>query len=117
MKKKLYNIAKEDGRYSFEVIKFVNEALEYTIRNFAGKPGHITGKVLCQGLQKLAIEKWGKLAKLVLNTGGVKTTRDIGEIVFLMIENQWMSAKPTDSIEDFDDVYDFETVFKKQFTF
>ena len=35
MKKKLYNIAKEDGRYSFEVIKFVNEALGYTIKNFA----------------------------------------------------------------------------------
>ena len=117
MKKKLYNIAKEDGRYSFEVIKFVNEALGYTVKNFTGKPGHITGKVLCQGLQKLAIEKWGRLAKLVLNTGGVRTTRDIGEIAYLMIKNQWMSAQPTDSIDDFDDVYDFETVFKKQFTF
>jgi len=28
-----------------------------------------------------------------------------------------MSAQPTDSIDDFSDVYDFKTVFKDQFEF
>jgi len=28
-----------------------------------------------------------------------------------------MSAQPTDSIDDFDDVYNFRTVFKEQFEF
>ncbi len=117
MKKKLDNIARDDGRYSLAMMKFVNESLSYTVRNMADEPGHVTGQLLCEGLKKLALEKWGRLAKLVLNSGGVMTTSDIGEIVYLMIENQWMSSRATDSIDDFNDIYDFETVFKKQFTF
>ena len=54
---------------------------------------------------------------LVLNSWGVKKTQDFGDIVYLMIENKWMSAQPTDSIDDFDEVYDFQTVFKDQFEF
>ncbi len=81
------------------------------------KPSHVSGQILCEGLRKMAIEKWGKLAILVLNSWNIKTTRDFGEIVYLMIRNKWMSAQPTDSIDDFNDVYDFKTVFKKQFQF
>ena len=54
---------------------------------------------------------------LVLNTWNIKTTRDFGEIVYLMIENKWMSAQPTDSIDDFNDVYDLKAVFEDQFKF
>jgi uncharacterized repeat protein (TIGR04138 family) len=54
---------------------------------------------------------------LVLNGWNIKTTQDFGEIVYLMIINKWMSAQPTDSIDDFNDVYDFKTVFKDQFEF
>ena len=37
--------------------------------------------------------------------------------VYLMIANKWMSAQPADTIEDFDNVYDFKTTFKDQFAF
>ncbi|MHC4425936.1 MAG: Minf_1886 family protein, partial [Planctomycetota bacterium] len=70
-----------------------------------------------EGLKRLAVKKWGRLAMLVLNSWGVKNTRDLGEIVYLMIEHKWMSAQPTDSIDDFNDIYDFKTVFKKEFEF
>ena len=117
MKRNLDKIALKDGRFSPEIVKFVYEGLSYSVENLVGRPDHVSGQTLCQGLKLLAIENWGKLAKLVLNNGGVKTTRDFGEIVFLMIENKWMSAQPTDTIEDFDDVYDFQTVFKDEFKF
>jgi uncharacterized repeat protein (TIGR04138 family) len=29
-----------------------------------------------------------------------------------MIKHEWMSTQPTDSIDDFNDVYDFKTAFK-----
>ena len=54
---------------------------------------------------------------VVLNNWGIKTTRDFGEIVYLMIRNKWMSAAETDTIDDFDDVYEFQAVFKDQFVF
>jgi len=117
MKKNLEQIAGEDGRFSAPAIRFVYEGLGYTAKNVATEPKHVSGQTLCEGLKKLALEKWGRLAPLVLNTWGIQKTRDFGEIVYLMISHQWMSAQPSDSIEDFDNVYDFKTVFKDQFEF
>jgi uncharacterized repeat protein (TIGR04138 family) len=117
MKKTPEEIAKEDSRYNAQAIRFVYEGLGYTAKEVATKPTHVSGQTLCEGLRKLALEKWGRLAMLVLNTWQVKTTRDLGEIVYLMIKHEWMSAQPTDSIDDFNDVYDFKTVFKDQFQF
>jgi len=117
MKKNLEKIAREDGRYNSKAVKFVYEGLGYTAKKILVEPAHVTGQTLCEGLKKLAVEKWGRLAVLVLNSWNIKTTRDFGEIVYLMIKNKWMSAQPTDSIDDFNDVYDFKTVFKDQFEF
>lgn len=117
MKKTLEDIAKQDSRFSFDVIKFVYEGLGYTVRNSSSEYDHITGQTLCQGLKQKAIEKWGRLAMLVLSQSGVNSTDDFGEIVYLMIKHKWMRAQPTDSPEDFHNVYDFKTVFKDQFEF
>jgi len=117
MKKKLEEIARKDGRYSPKAVRFVYEGLGYTVKKITDEPHHVTGQVLCEGLKKLAIKKWGRLAMLVLSSWGVKNTRDFGEIVYLMIKHKWMSAQPSDSVDDFSDVYDFKTVFKDQFTF
>ncbi|MDD5459367.1 MAG: hypothetical protein PHF37_08250 [Phycisphaerae bacterium] len=116
-KEKLDTIAKKDGRFSPDAIKFVYEGLSYTGKNIVVETGHVSGKQLCEGLRRLAVEKWGRLAKLVLNEWDIKTTRDFGEIVYLMIRHKWMSAQPADTIDDFDNVYDFDEVFKNQFRF
>jgi uncharacterized repeat protein (TIGR04138 family) len=122
MSKTLEEIAAEDGRYDAEALKFVYEGLGATIQKIKeaadqDQPHHITGHELASGLAKLAIEKWGRLSRMVLNHWGVRTTRDLGEIVYLMIRHQWMTAQETDRIEDFDDVYDFQQVFERQFQF
>jgi len=117
MKRSLEKIAREDGRFNPNAIKFVYEGLGYTAKKVIAEPNHVSGQALCEGLRKLAVEKWGRLAMLVLNNWGIKSTRDFGEIVYLMIKHKWMSAQPTDSIDDFDDIYDFKTVFKDQFKF
>ncbi len=117
MKKKLEKIAREDGRFNPQAVKFVYEGLGYTAKKITAEPDHIKGQTLCEGLRRSALEKWGRLAMLVLNIWGVKTTRDFGEIVYLMIKHKWMSAQPTDSIDDFNNIYDFKTVFKDQFKF
>ncbi len=117
MKKNLEQLAGEDGRFSPPGIKFVYEALGFTVKKITVEAKHVTGQMLCEGLRKLALEKWGRMAMVVLNTWGIKTTRDFGEIVYLMIKHEWMSAQPTDSIDDFNDIYDFKTVFKDQFEF
>jgi uncharacterized repeat protein (TIGR04138 family) len=117
MKERPEQIAREDGRYSPQAVKFVYEGLGYTAKKLVSEPGHVTGQTLCEGLKRLAVEKWGRLAILVLHSWGIKTTRDFGEIVWLLIQHKLMSAQPTDSIDDFDDAYEFKTVFKDQFEF
>lgn len=117
MRKSLEEIAREDSRFDSRAIRFVYEGLGYTAKKVATGARHVDGQALCEGLRKLAVEKWGRLAMLVLNTWGVKTTRDFGEIVYSLIKHKWMSAQPTDSIDDFSDVYDFKTIFKDQFEF
>ncbi len=117
MKKSLEQITKEDNRYNPSVVRFVYEGLGYAVQNVAATPSHISGQTLCEGLKKLAVERWGQLAMLVLNNWGVKTTRDFGEIVYLLIKHNWLTAQPTDSIDDFNDVFDFKTAFKNHLEF
>lgn len=110
----LEEIARTDGRFHPSALKFVYEGLGYlkSKKKSASDAAHVSGGDLCCALKDLAIEKWGRLALLVLDSWGVKSTRDFGEIVYLMIQHKWMSAQPADSIGDFDNVYDFKTVFK-----
>jgi uncharacterized repeat protein (TIGR04138 family) len=117
MKRSLEEIARDDGRYDAAAFGFVYEGLGYTIRGTSDEPRHVSGQALCEGLRKMAIEKYGRLALLVLNSWRLKTTRDFGEIVYTLIKNEWMSAQPNDSIDDFNDVYDFTAAFRDHFTF
>jgi uncharacterized repeat protein (TIGR04138 family) len=117
-KKSLEEISESDSRYNPKAVQFVYEGLGFTIRKIAaGQPGHITNQTLCEGLRRLALEKWGLLAMLVLDSWHVKTTRDFGEIAYLLIRNDWIKAQPTDSIDDFNNVYDFKTALKDGFRF
>jgi len=123
MKKTLEEISRLDGRFDVKALKFVFEGLGHTIQRIRNEeeepsePRHITGAELAEGIAELAVERWGRLARMVFNIWGVRTTRDIGEIVYLMIAHKWMAAQESDTIEDFDNVYDFEQVFEKQYRF
>lgn len=117
MKKTLEEIAKQDGRFSPAAYKFVYEGLGYTVQNVTDEPRHVSGQTLCEGLRKMALERYGRLAFLVLTSWKLKTTRDFGEIVYTLIDHEWMSAQPTDTIDDFNDVFDFKSVLKDQFQF
>ncbi len=101
-----------DGRYTVEAIHFVQEGLSYSVKKYhpdvdEGIPRHISGAQLCQGIRDLAIQRWGLMARSVLSHWNIKATRDFGEIVFLLVNNDWMQKEPGDSIEDFDNVFDF----------
>ncbi len=122
MREEIEKIAVDDGRFNPKALFFVHDGLGKVIREFKeaeaeDSPHHISGQDLARGLAQLAAQKWGRLARVVLTHWGVNKTRDLGEIVFLMIKNEWMTAQETDSIDDFDNVYDFEEVFEKQFKF
>lgn len=120
MKETLEIIAKDDGRYDARALKFVYEGLASTIEKHrknedAEHPRHITGQELAWGLGDLAMQRWGRLSAMVLGQWGLHGTRDFGEIVYLMIAHGWMTSQDTDRIEDFEDVFDFGTVFERDY--
>lgn len=109
-------VGKEDGRYSPAAYRFVYEGLGYTLKKL-NEAGHVSGQALCHGLLALSLERWGRLALLVLQSWGIHATRDFGEIVYALIGHELLSAQPGDSIKDFDNVYDLPTTIRETFRF
>lgn len=72
---------------------------------------HITGTQLCWGLREFAAQRWGLMARTVLESWNIRTTDDFGRIVFGFIDMDLMRKKPDDCLEDFHDVYKFDEAF------
>ena len=106
--------------YPLEAFAFVREGLNFTVEQVHDDPDslpeedrHITGQQLCLGLRDLAISKWGLLAPIVLDHWCVRRTHDFGRIVFAMIEAGLMTKTSTDTMEDFEAVFDFSEAFNR----
>jgi uncharacterized repeat protein (TIGR04138 family) len=138
----LARIIAGDPRYSIEAYAFVLEALNHAKhQKLKGKvrgkdkddrtpdpdrdrgaasssskqspvSGHVTGRALCEAVRKLALRQYGLLAATVLDHWGVRSTSDIGDIVYNLIAAGDLEKTPSDSRSDFDDVFDFETTLK-----
>ncbi|MEI6240981.1 MAG: Minf_1886 family protein [Planctomycetia bacterium] len=78
---------------------------------------HLTGQELCEAARQYALQQYGYLACTVLGTWGVRSTADIGEIVFNMIEIGQMRKTRKDKREDFHGVYDFDEAFCRNCSF
>ncbi|MCW8133881.1 MAG: hypothetical protein KIS92_26275 [Planctomycetota bacterium] len=111
---KISDILLREYRYKREAYRFVQEALEYTVRK-RGKRGHVSGRELALGVRDLARERFGLMAKTVLSQWGIKCTKDIGELVFNMVEEEIMIKQDSDTHEDFENVYDFDEAFGSGF--
>ena len=97
---------------------FVQEGLRHTCERLHGSEGtnarHVSGTELCLGLRDYAVRQYGPLAKTVLHTWKIRRTEDFGRIVFAMVEAQLLRKTDEDSMEDFENVYDFDEVFTPQ---
>lgn len=133
-----FQLLREDRRYKAEAYLFVWEALNFAQQVLKmGKESpseplqtgpeedpeahephrHVTGQELCEAIRQYALRQYGFMAKKVLNSWGLYTTGDFGEIVYNLIRIGRMRKTKDDRREDFDNVYDFETAFVEQFKF
>ena len=124
----ILQLLKKDPRYKLEAYQFVREALDYAQHALgmgSGKPvrpgeepppeAHLTGQQLCEAIRRYALEQYGYMARVVLSSWGVHSTGDFSEIVYNLIDIKEMRKSEADRREDFDDVYDFEEAFVRQF--
>lgn len=111
-------ILARDTRYARGAYLFLREALDFTQAEMVrttGKPRHVTGQELLEGLKKLALQQFGPMAWTVLDDWGIHACPDWGEIVFNFIDSKVLSKTDTDSKADFANGYDFDETFRRPF--
>ena len=110
-------VIRTDGRYPLEAFAFLHDGLAQAVKDAFGEDvpeagqRHVTGRQLCLTMRDLAIERWGRLARTVLDRWNIRATVDFGNMVYLLIEHDFMKKTDEDSLDDFRDVYDFSEAF------
>ena len=112
-------ICEKDLRFSFDAYHFVQEGLNHTLKSLkrGGQHAHrhVSGQELLSGLRDFALKEYGPMSKAVLNEWGIKTTDDIGQIVFNLVNASVLGKNDTDSPGDFKNVFSFDDAFVKPF--
>lgn len=112
-------IVENDSRYHMSSYEFVSAAVTYTINkmNRARNPRgsrHISGRELVEGALEYAVHEFGPLAPDVLADWGISEGKDIGNIVYNMIQVELLSASPEDSRSDFNCFPDLPGTLRKK---
>jgi uncharacterized repeat protein (TIGR04138 family) len=79
--------------------------------NCTANEHHVTGQQLCDGIRQYALAQFGLMSKVVLNSWGIFSTSDFGEIVYNLINVGVLKKSPQDRRSHFDAVYDFDEAF------
>lgn len=129
VRERVVQVARKDGRYDPAAFFFVNDAVAAAVkwlksgemkprdvtgsRREEGVNFHISGYELLEAFRRLAKERWGCLARTVLAKWGVEQTEDVGEIVFLMVNDEKLEWKrrESDTKEEFARGFNFREVF------
>lgn len=113
-------IARNDTRYDRGAYEFVRAALDYTFAKLSKddperNSRHVSGRELLEGIRDYAVSQYGPMAKALFDQWGIREGRDFGRIVFNLVEYGVFGKTESDSIDDFNDCYDFTEAFVTPF--
>jgi uncharacterized repeat protein (TIGR04138 family) len=103
-----------ERRFHEHAYLFVLSSLEFCQARLPERR-HITGRELAEACRDLALERFGVMARLVLEHWGVRSTADIGDVVFTLVDLGLLISQPTDSRLDFVSVFDFDQAFERDY--
>ena len=110
----LEQIRLREPRFHERGFLFVLAALEFCQTRLPERR-HITGAQLAESVRDLALERFGVLARSVLEHWGIRSTEDIGDVVFAMVDSGVLVRQATDSRDDFAGVFDFDAAFERDY--
>lgn len=122
----LMELARRDQRFSYEAYEFLFESLAHTQERLGRTPPenpdkppgpeyHVSGQELVEGFLDLAKQRFGRLARVVLQLWGINSTGDIGEVVFNLINGELLSKNENDSIADFQNLFNLDDVLVRDY--
>jgi uncharacterized repeat protein (TIGR04138 family) len=103
-----------EPRFHEHAYLFVLAALEFSQTRLTERR-HISGRELAGACRDLALERYGVMARMVLEHWGIRSTRDIGDVVFALVDLGLLISQPTDSKDDFVDIFDFDRAFEQDY--
>lgn len=103
-----------ERRFHEQAYLFVLAALEFQQSRLAERR-HISGRELAAACRDLAIERYGVMARVMLEHWGITSTADIGDVVFALVESDLLLSQPGDRRDDFIGVYSFEDAFEREY--
>ena len=116
----ILNIIRRDDRFDPQAYIFLKDALDFTQKRAVdsghSETNHVSGRELALGFRDLALQDFGPMASTLMGEWGLTSTRNIGEMVFQLIEERMFGKQEDDKLEDFEDIYDFEDAFVLPFT-
>ncbi len=101
--------------YDERAYLFVLAGIEFLQRRLDARR-HVTGAELAWACRDLALERFGLVARTVLDCWGVRETADFGRIVYALVEVGLLSTQDGDREEDFHAVYEFASAFDEAYT-
>ena len=112
-------ILKRDPRFDAQAYFFLKEALDFTLKRSAeangGQPRHVSGPELLAGFRDFSLDQFGPMASTLMGEWGVRKCQDVGDMVFLLIDEQVFGKQDTDRPEDFSEVFDFQESLVRPF--
>lgn len=117
--KAVISIIQKDSRFDPGAYLFLKTALDFTMariaENNAGIARHVSGAELLEGFRDCALDLFGPMAYTVLREWGVLCCEHVGEMVFFLIEAGVFGKQESDTQQDFNSIYDFETALLEPF--
>jgi len=103
-----------EPRFDERAYLFVLAALEHCQSSLTERR-HITGPELAHACREVALQRFGVMARLVLEHWGVRETIDIGDIVFTLVDTGLLISQSQDTREDFVGIYEFASAFEQNY--
>jgi uncharacterized repeat protein (TIGR04138 family) len=103
-----------EQRFDERAYLFVLSALEFCQQRLPERR-HITGRELSLACRDLALDRFGVMSRVVLESWGVKSTADFGDVVFALVDLGLLMSQPTDTREEFADVFEFDQAFEREY--
>ena len=101
------DIIAKDPRYSPRAYTLLADVLDYLF----SKDGHVSAADRLDEFRERTLDLFGPMSLCVLNEWGLTCTKDVGEMMFNMVESRRINQEDGDTAECFADVYDFEEAF------
>jgi uncharacterized repeat protein (TIGR04138 family) len=107
------SVARRRGEFRPEAYFFTLDALNSTVERLSVRR-HLSGPEVLDGVVRLANRRFGDQAADILHRWGISSTRDVGVIIYDLIEAGILSKTEDDELDDFDGVFDLPEALQEE---